>query len=95
MTAYLLKKGKNKFLSLFTAIPAAFLTIVVITYLLAEPNIALGRFIPYTTAVIIGSSISLLPILFYLYRLFFAKPKKIEEPKKENPIEEELKAEDR
>ena len=94
-SAYLLKKGKNKFLSLFTAIPAAFLTIVVITYLLAEPNIALGRFIPYTTAVIVGASISLLPILFYLYKLFFAKPKKIEEPKKENPIEEELKAEDR
>lgn len=39
-TLYLLKDGKYKFGFLITAIPATFMSIVTLTYILGEPNIA-------------------------------------------------------
>ena len=72
-TGYLLKTHTNKYLSLFTAIPAIFMTTVVVTYILAEPNIALGHFIDYHIALIIGGVISLLIFGFYIYKLLKKK----------------------
>lgn len=72
-TGYLLKTGKNKYSSLFTALPALFMTAVVITYILAEPQMALGRFIPYNIALIVGIVLSLIPFAVYLVRLFTKK----------------------
>ena len=68
-SGYLSKTSKNKYLSLFTAIPALFMTAVVLIYILAEPNLALGRFIPYNVAVIIGVALSMLTFGIYLFRL--------------------------
>ena len=73
-TGYLYKTAKNKWSSLFTAIPAMFMTTVVVTYILAEPQLALGRFIPYYLSIIIGAVISLLLAGFYLFKLFTKKP---------------------
>ncbi|MBQ7995732.1 MAG: carbon starvation protein A [Bacilli bacterium] len=78
-TGYLYLSAKNKWLSLFTAIPAQFMSAVVITYILAEPQFALGRFIPYSTAVIIGGSLSLLFGAFYIFKLLTKKDKPIED----------------
>ena len=74
-TGYLYLTAKNKWLSLFTAIPAMFMTTVVVTYILAEPQLALGRFIPYYLAVIIGGAISLLLAGFYIFKLLTKKNK--------------------
>ena len=68
-SAYLSKTSKNKYLSFFTAIPALFMTAVVLIYILAEPNLALGRFITYNVAVIIGAALSLLTFGIFLFRL--------------------------
>lgn len=78
-TGYLYLSAKNKWLSLFTAIPAQFMSAVVITYILAEPQFALGRFIPYSIAVIIGGSLSLLFGAFYIFKLLTKKDKPIED----------------
>lgn len=72
-TCYLYKTSKNKYKSLFTAIPALFMTTVVITYILAEPNLALGRFIPYYVSLIIGISASILIFGFYIFKLIRQK----------------------
>ena len=72
-SGYLTKTSKNKYLSLFTSIPALFMTAVVTIYILAEPNLALGRFIPYVVAIIVGSCLSLLLFGFYLFRLITKK----------------------
>ena len=72
-SGYLTKTSKNKYLSLFTAIPALFMTSVVTIYILAEPNLALGRFIPYYIAVIAGFSVSLAIFGFYLFRMIRGK----------------------
>ena len=72
-SGYLTKTSKNKYLSLFTSIPALFMTAVVTIYILAEPNLALGRFIPYVMAIIVGSCLSLLLFGFYLFRLITKK----------------------
>jgi len=72
-TGYLLKDGKGKYRSLFTAIPALIMTTVVATYIFGEPHIALGRFIPMWVAYIVGSSIGLLIFGYYLYQLLFSK----------------------
>ena len=69
-TIYLLKHGTNKYKSLFTGIPAIFMTAVIIIYILAEPNLALGRFIPYYLANIIGISVTSAIFIFYLVMLF-------------------------
>lgn len=72
-TIYLYKTHKNRWSSLFTAIPALFMTAVVVTYIFAEPQLALGRFVPYYLAIIIGSTISLGIFIFYLVKLLKRK----------------------
>lgn len=72
-TGYLYDTKKSRFISLFTAIPALFMTAVVLTYLLAEPNLALGRFVPYNIAVIVGVSLTVLLALFYIFKLITKK----------------------
>lgn len=67
-TWYLLKENKNKFASLITSLPATFMTAVVITYILAEPNIALGRFIRYDIAVLVGVGLAILIFGHYLFK---------------------------
>ena len=48
-TAYLLKKGKYRFGSLLTALPAAFMTAVSLTYILmAKEGLQLSQTIAYT-----------------------------------------------
>lgn len=78
-TGFLFKTSKNKFLSLFTAIPAIFMTMVVSTYIFAEPQIALGRFIPYNIAMIIGAIITLLVSGFYIFKLLTKKSENVTE----------------
>ena len=82
-TGYLYKTAKNKWLSLFTAIPAMFMTYVVSTYILAEPQLALGRFIPYYLSVIIGALITLLLAAFYIYKLLTNKKDELKKDKPE------------
>lgn len=72
-TIYLMKHGTNKFKSFFTAIPAIFMTAVIVIYILAEPNLALGRFIPYNIANIIGLCITLAAFILYLILLLVRK----------------------
>lgn len=72
-TGYLVREGKNKFGSLITAIPAGFMTAVVVTYILAEPDLALGRFIPYGVALIVGVVAAVGIFGFYLLKLFNVK----------------------
>lgn len=72
-TGFLYDTKKSRFISLFTAIPALFMTAVVLTYLLAEPNLALGRFVPYNIAVIAGVSLTILLAFFYIFKLITKK----------------------
>ena len=72
-TGYLYKTKKNKLLSLFTAIPAMFMTMVVSTYIFAEPNLALGKWIPYQAAIFIGLGITVLLSGFYIYKIIVRK----------------------
>ena len=72
-TGFLFKTSKNKYLSLFTALPAMFMTAVVSTYIFTEPQLALGRFIPYSIALIIGAIITLLLSGFYIFKLVTKK----------------------
>ena len=65
ITIYLLKEGKYKWGSLITALPASFMSTVTLTYLLGEPNIALGRFIPLNIACIIGASLTGIGLILY------------------------------
>ena len=74
-TGYLLKENKVKIPSLTTAIPAAFMTAVVITYLFGEPTISFGTFIPMNVAIIIGLSITVLIFGFYVYKTIKIKDK--------------------
>ena len=68
MTAYLLKKGKYRFGSLITSLPAAFMTAVSITYILvAHEGVRLDR----TASVIAGSAAAVL--LFGVYLFFLLK----------------------
>ena len=80
-TGFLYKTKKNRFISLFTSIPAMFMTAVVITYIFAEPQLALGRFIPYYVALIIGFSGTLLVSGFYIFKLITKKNDDIPEEK--------------
>lgn len=68
-TAYLLRCAKHKLLSLFTALPALFMSAVVIIYILAEPRLALGRFIPYHISLIAGFSATFVLAAFYVFLL--------------------------
>ncbi|MBQ7250768.1 MAG: carbon starvation protein A [Bacilli bacterium] len=92
ITGYLLQDGHKRIRSLFTAIPAFLMTAVVITYILAEPNIALGRFIPAAVAYPLGFGVSVLIFGFYLFVLFAPLrwknwlPKPPGDAKEEEPI---------
>ena len=68
-TCYLYETKEKKLFSLITGIPAIFMTAVVITYLLAEPNLALGRYIPYNIALFVSLGITMLFTGFYIYKL--------------------------
>lgn len=72
-TGYLYKTHPNRYYSLFTAIPALIMTAVVITYIFAEPRLALGRFIPYHIALIVGIVSSLALFGFYIYKMLTRK----------------------
>ena len=72
-TGYLYLTANNRFKSLFTAIPAMFMTTVVVTYILAEPQLALGRFIQYHVALFIGIGVTLVISGFYIYKLLSKK----------------------
>ena len=85
-TGYLYRTKKNKFITLFTALPALFMSAVVITYILAEPQLALGHFIPYLIAAIIGSSLSLVILILFVVKLVLRKDSDLEEI---TPIQEE------
>lgn len=74
-TGYLYSTAKNKWLSLFTAIPAMFMTAVVVTYIFAEPQLALGRFVSYYVAIIVGIGTTLLLSGFYIFKLLTKKDK--------------------
>ena len=79
-TIYLIKESKYKLGSLITGIPAAFMTTVTITYILGEPNIALGHFIPMNIAYIVGILLSLaifIVYLMYMFRYRFVKKEEI------------------
>ena len=73
VTIWLLKEGRYKWGSLISALPASFMTAVTVTYLLGEPNIALGKFISYTVAWIIGLSISVVGFIIYFVYLLKTK----------------------
>lgn len=69
-TVYLVKKCKYRYGSLITALPAAFMCSVVVTYFFGEPNIALGKFIPLPVAVGIGAFAGVLLLAVYFVMLF-------------------------
>ncbi len=61
-TAYLLKKGKYRFGSLLTAVPAAFMTAVSITYILiAQEGFRLNRIVSYAAGAVAAA------VLFCIY----------------------------
>ena len=72
-TAYLVKTGKNKYLSLFTSIPAFFMTAVVVTYVFTDKQFIMGQYFPYYIGVIHGIGVSLAIFLFYLIRTIVRK----------------------
>ena len=71
VSAYLLKKGRYKWGSLITAIPATFMNAVTVTYILGEPNIALGQFIPIHIASNIGIVVAV--VIFIVYFILLLK----------------------
>lgn len=80
-SAYLLKKQKNKFSSLLTAIPCAFMGAVTLSYILmADEGFSLDAAIGYAA----GISFAIVILVFYVLKLIRAiristgkyKPKK-------------------
>lgn len=64
-TAYLLQNGRRAFASLITAIPAAFMSAVSVTYILmAEEGLRMGE----TVAVPVGIAAAAVMFAFYVYR---------------------------
>ena len=72
-TAYLLKKGKYRFGSLITAIPAAFMTAVSITYILMAKE---GLRLDQTLSYIIGAAMALAAICVYFICLLRGRDEK-------------------
>ena len=89
-TAYLMRCGKHKLYTLFTAIPALFMSAVVIIYILAEPKLALGRYIPYHIALIAGLSATFVLACVYVFILLrrWNKPQVIEKEIEPETIKE-------
>ena len=52
-------------------------------YIFAEPQLALGRFVPYYIAVVVGIGVPLLISGFYVFKLISKMVKKKEEPSSE------------
>lgn len=73
-TAYLVKASRNKYSSLFTAIPALFMSGVVITYVFTEKQFIIGQYFEYYIGLIHGIAISLAIFIFYLVRMIRRKP---------------------
>ena len=71
-TAYLMKKGKYRFGSLITALPAAFMTAVSITYILMAKE---GFRINQTASYIAGIAVAIVLFGIYLFFLFNRKIK--------------------
>ena len=63
ISAYLLKKGKYRFGSLFTALPAVFMTAVTITYILTANE---GFRLDHTISCIVGLSAAFILFVVYL-----------------------------
>lgn len=73
-TAYLIKEGQLKFASLITAIPAAFMSAVSMTYILmANEGFKLPRSVGYPAGVIFAACL-LVVYLFALYRHKLKRP---------------------
>ena len=87
-TGYLVKTSRNKYLSLFTSIPALFMTMVVITYVFTDEQFLIGKYLPYLYGILIGAVISLGLFIFYLVRMIIRK-----EPPMEDKPNESQKAE--
>ena len=80
-TSYLYSNAKHKAMSLFTGIPAVFMMAVITTYILAEPDLALGRFIPYPVAFGVGLGVAALLSGLYLFAMIRRSKKRAQEPK--------------
>ena len=63
-TAYLVKHSKYKFASLITAIPAAFMTAVTVTYIFVAQE---GFHIPVVPAYIIGGVATICMVGIYVF----------------------------
>ena len=72
-TAYLVKTRKNHFISLFTSIPALFMTAVVTTYFFTEDQFIMGLYFPYYVGILHGIGVSLAIFIFYLVRMLRMK----------------------
>ena len=68
-TAYLLKKGKYRFGSAITALPATFMTAVSTTYiLLAKEGLQLGRTVSYAAGIAAAAALFCIYLVFLLRR---------------------------
>ena len=79
ITGYLVKTSKNKYISLFTSIPALFMTTVVVTYVFTEKQFIMAQYFAYYIGVIHGAAISLAIFIFYLVRMIRRKNESPEE----------------
>ena len=82
-TAYLMKKGKYRFGSLITALPASFMTAVSITYILTAKE---GFRINQTAAYLAGAVAAVILLGIYLYILFKKNIKLTDNKKNTNTV---------
>ena len=68
-TGYLVKTSKNKYISLFTSVPAFFMTSVVVTYFFTEKQFIMGQYFAYYIGIIHGVGVSLAIFVFYFVRM--------------------------
>ena len=74
-TAYLIKKGKYRFGSLLTAIPAAFMTAVSVTYILtADEGFRLGTSVSYIAGAASAAVLFAVYLVFLIRRLQHKRP---------------------
>ena len=74
-TAFLVKTSRNKYLSLFTSIPAFFMTAVVATYVFTDKGFIMGQYFPYWIGIIHGLGVALAIFVFYFVRMIIIKDK--------------------
>ena len=74
-TGYLVKTSKNKLLSLFTALPATFMTTVVVTYVFTDNLFIIGKYLAYNIALFIGLGIAIAIFTFYFVRMLLINKK--------------------